>query len=87
MSDQGHCPFLNRSDPRCSQNFSIEQINNTYDYCFGEYAACAVYSELLVERRVRRLRDSVIRLPADGRRTPDAPFVPITHAGRRIEAA
>ena len=87
MSDQGHCPFLNRSDVRCSNNFSLERINNTYDYCFGQYAACSTYLELLVERRVRRLKDSVIRLPNDEGQMPRIPFVPITHAGRRIEAA
>lgn len=88
MSDHGHhCPFLNRSDARCSRNFSLDRLNNTYDYCFGQYAACSIYLELLVERRVRRLRDSAIRWSVPPRETGDAPIVQITHAGRRIEAA
>lgn len=91
MSEQSdHCPFLNRSDARCSKNFSLDRLNNTYDYCFGDYAACSTYLELLVERRVRRLRESV-RWGAGVRgRDRDrelAPIVQITHAGRQIEAA
>jgi hypothetical protein len=89
MSDHGdHCPFLNRSDARCSKNFSLDRLNNTYDYCFGEYAACSTYLELLVERRVRRLRESV--LWTKGSRQRDLmhdSIVQITHSGRRIEAA
>lgn len=88
MSDHGHhCPFLNRSDARCSRNFSLDRLNNTYDYCFGQYAACSVYLELLVERRVRRLRDSVLRLPNHRRELSDEPIVQITHGGRQIAAA
>ncbi|HET6246487.1 MAG TPA: hypothetical protein VFE47_02225 [Tepidisphaeraceae bacterium] len=85
MSDQNHCPFLNRSDVRCSTNFSIERLSNTYDYCFGEYSACSVYLELLVERRVRRLRESVLTPAA--RMGGHPAFVQVTHAGRRIAAA
>jgi hypothetical protein len=85
MSEQNHCPFLNRSDVRCSTNFSLERINNTYDYCFGQYSACSVYLEMLVERRVRRLKESVVRWPAEQR--VGAAVVQLTHAGRRIGAA
>ena len=88
MTDHGdHCPFLNRSDARCSKNFSLDRLNNTYDYCFGEYAACSTYLELLVERRVRRLQESV-RFGAGVRRElVNDSIVQITHSGRRIEAA
>ena len=50
-----HCPFLNRSDRRCSSFLSLDRITHAFDHCFGEYKACPVYLELLVERRVRRL--------------------------------
>ena len=50
-----HCPFLNRSDRRCSDCLSLDRIDHAFDYCFGEYKACPVYLELLSERRVRRL--------------------------------
>jgi len=88
MTDHGdHCPFLNRSDARCSKNFSLDRLNNTYDYCFGEYAACSTYLELLVERRVRRLQESV-RFGAGVRRElVNDSIEQITHSGRRIEAA
>jgi hypothetical protein len=88
MSDHGdHCPFLNRSDARCSRNFSLDRLNNTYDYCFGEYAACSTYLELLVERRVRRLQESVRWGAGVRRELVNDSIVQITHAGRRIEAA
>jgi hypothetical protein len=54
MSVQGqHCPFLNRADPRCAANFSLERLDHAFEYCFDRYQACPVYLELLVERRVR----------------------------------
>jgi hypothetical protein len=54
MSECGHCPFLNRSDARCSKNFSLDRLGEAYEYCFGQFAACTVYRELLVERRIKR---------------------------------
>ena len=50
-----HCPFLNRSDRRCSSFLSLDRISHAFDHCFGEYKSCPVYLELLLERRVRRL--------------------------------
>lgn len=50
-----HCPFLNRSDRRCSDKLSLDHITHAFDYCFGDYKACPVYLEQLAERRVRRL--------------------------------
>ena len=95
MSDHvHHCPFLNRSDARCSTNFSLEQLDNAYDYCFGEYADCSVYLELLVERRLRRVREAAGALSNATRGSRweaiesedfDPSFVPITHGGRRIQ--
>lgn len=49
-----HCPFLNRSDPRCAGNFSLDRLGHALRHCFGQYAACPTYVELLVERRARR---------------------------------
>lgn len=49
-----HCPFLNRSDARCSENFSIDHLQHAFKFCFGRYKACSAYAELLVERRIRR---------------------------------
>jgi hypothetical protein len=90
MSDHGqHCPFLNRSDDRCSTNFSLERLNSTYDYCFGEYATCPVYLELLLERRVRRMGQKVVRWEAEKREPVmmAQATTPLTRGGRRIEAA
>ena len=66
-----HCPFLNRSDHRCSDKLRLDHIDHAFDYCFGEYKACPVYLEQLAERRVRRLC---------GLLTP-----PDTDAGRSVE--
>ena len=49
-----HCPFLNRSDARCSDNFNIDHLQHAFKFCFGRYKACPSYLELLVERRIRR---------------------------------
>ncbi|MEZ0265954.1 MAG: hypothetical protein ACAI43_14585 [Phycisphaerae bacterium] len=55
MSDRGHhCPFLNRADSRCSDHFSLDQLDHAFDYCFGYYDACASYQQLLAERQARR---------------------------------
>jgi len=35
-----HCPFLNRSDSRCSDNFNIDHLQHAFKFCFGRYKAC-----------------------------------------------
>ena len=56
MSDQGHnCPFLNRSDPRCSGNFSLDGLRRAFQHCLGDYQACPLYTELVMERRMKRV--------------------------------
>ena len=55
MSDrQPHCPFLNRSDARCGNHLRLDQLGSAFDHCFGCYAGCATYQEMLAERRDRR---------------------------------
>ena len=56
-----HCPFLNRTDVRCSDHFSLENLGHAFSYCFGQYQQCPVYAELLAERRERRMNASVGR--------------------------
>lgn len=100
MADHDHyCPFLNRSDARCSKNFSLDRLNNTYDYCFGQYSACSVYLELLVERRLRRAQESIGVHTAAGStdrtghwtrgplRLSDHDRVTLTRGGRPIQVA
>jgi len=45
-----HCPFLNRAEIRCSENFSLDRLDHAFRYCFDRYNSCAVYRELLGER-------------------------------------
>lgn len=69
MPDLGHhCPFLNRTDARCSDRFHLNALGYAFDYCFGYYQGCGAYLELLVERRVRRARAGVLAgaFAADG---------------------
>ena len=49
-----HCPFLNRSDARCGNHLSLNHLGSAFDHCFGCYAGCATYQEMLAERRARR---------------------------------
>jgi len=52
MSD--HCPFLNRSDRRCSEKFRLSHLQHAFTYCFDEYQSCPLYAEQLAERQGRR---------------------------------
>jgi len=91
-----HCPFLNRSDPRCSRNFSLERLDTTYDFCFGQYGACPTYGEMLLERRERRaqvaeaisaIQARAMRWSGEDRDGVLVPLGAVTHGGRRITAA
>src|ERR1041385_8994340 len=48
-----YCPFLNRSDPRCSEYFSLNHLDYTLSHCFASYQSCPIYEALLVERKSR----------------------------------
>jgi hypothetical protein len=82
--DAGHeqCPFLNRSQQRCSPYFSIEQLEHVLSHCFDEYRACDVYLELLRERQRRhrryRLGSAASAVPGESSRDHAQPFVQIT---------
>ena len=52
MSD--HCPFLNRSDSRCSDSFRLSQLQHAFKHCFDAYQSCPVYAQQLAERQGRR---------------------------------
>jgi hypothetical protein len=79
-NDHGlHCPFLNRSDGRCSNYFSLERLDHAFGYCFDQYQHCPVYLELLVERRLRRMTGVAREL---GRHDGPTPLVQVTLGGR-----
>lgn len=51
-----HCPFLNRSDSRCCESsFKLHRagLSHALSFCFDRYQSCAVYQELLAERRAK----------------------------------
>jgi hypothetical protein len=86
-----HCPFLNRSDDRCSDYFNVSRLGYAFGHCFGAYNTCPVYLELLVERRLRRLTGSLHRLSDDdaAMSSPDAPrpLVQVTISHRHAKPA
>lgn len=90
MTEQSqHCPFLNRSDSRCSRHFSLDSLGHAFDYCFDHYDGCSVYLELLAERRVRRSQGQLGR---DGEGAGDGgtyygKLTQITVAGRIAHGA
>lgn len=40
------CPFLEKSNPRCSSHLNIRNIGQAYAHCAGRYQACPVFREL-----------------------------------------
>ncbi len=97
MSERAiHCPFLNRSDTRCSSHFSLDRLNDAFEQCLDAYQACPVYLEMLAERRQRRGEAMLdFQLLRPGQRVREAGhadgkpssqpflFVPLTLAGRK----
>jgi hypothetical protein len=79
-----HCPFLNRADSRCSENFNLDRLGYAFRYCFDKYRTCPNYLELLVERRLKRATGAVLH-NADGkdRFSPDR-LVQLTVRARDI---
>ena len=90
-----HCPFLNRSDTRCSSHFSLDHLSDAFEQCMDAYQTCPVYLELLAERRERR-GEPMLAMPlgrpgershnyganrSDGK-PRDVTIVPLTLAGR-----
>jgi hypothetical protein len=51
-----HCPFLNRSDHRCSQHFNLDQLDYALEHCFDKYQNCQTYFTLLNERQEKRVQ-------------------------------
>jgi len=87
-----HCPFLNRSDYRCSDKLRLDHIDHAFDYCFGDYKACPVYLEQLAERRVRRVCGLLTsQEPVSNQTNPDAirparrPLVQLTLGAARAQ--
>jgi len=84
MSDRVvHCPFLNRADSRCSNHFSLDRLGHAFEHCFDRYKTCPTYLELLVERRVRRAGESVLRQPGEPVDSSSADPSEPAHAGTR----
>jgi hypothetical protein len=87
MTDQvRHCPFLNRADTRCSEHFSLDSLGHAFDYCFGYYEGCAVYLELLAERRIMRARGQDLDESSNGSSYNDR-LIQVTVSGRHAHGA
>jgi hypothetical protein len=40
------CPFLEKSEPRCTPHLSFRNLTQAYTHCAGCYADCSVYHSL-----------------------------------------
>ena len=80
-----HCPFLNRADERCSNHFRLDHLERAFEQCFDRYHGCAVYRELLGERRVRRSTASAVLQVRSAMADGDGGFDPADDAGRAWE--
>ena len=80
-----HCPFLNRADERCSNHFRLDHLEQAFEQCFDRYHGCAVYRELLGERRVRRSTASAVLQVRSAMADGDGGFDPADDAGRAWE--
>lgn len=40
------CPYLEKSNSRCSAHLNMWNITQTFAHCAGEYGSCPVYQEL-----------------------------------------
>ena len=74
-----HCPFLNKADTRCSDNFQLNNLEHAFEYCFDRYQACPVYLERLVERRVRRIEAKMTKPQAGD---SEVPYRPALHGNK-----
>ena len=67
-----HCPFLNRNDERCTAHFRVDRLQHAFVHCFGDYAGCPSYREMLTERRVRE-QQQLTTLTIGGRHVTQNP--------------
>ena len=81
-----HCPFLNRSDERCAENFNIDHLQHAFRFCFGRYKTCPSYIDLLVERRIRR-GEAAERMAATASNHGNDRFVPLTISAGHAQLA
>jgi hypothetical protein len=56
-------------------------MEHAFRHCFNSYKACPTYLELLVERRIRRLSESVVHAE------PRPAYVSLTISGQESRAA
>ena len=77
-----HCPFLNRSDQRCSEMFNLDHLQHAFKHCFDQYHACPMYAQLLAERQGRRAFVAA-RRTAGADQLAAAPAQGANDAGRR----
>lgn len=45
------CPYLEKSQPRCSTHLSFRNIHQAFSHCAGRYNTCPIYQELRANLR------------------------------------
>ncbi|MBN1764997.1 MAG: hypothetical protein JW860_07040 [Sedimentisphaerales bacterium] len=41
-----NCPYLDSSNPHCSENLSIKNLEEAFELCTNHYMMCPIYLQL-----------------------------------------
>jgi hypothetical protein len=44
------CPYIDRSDPRCSAHWTVQNIIRAFAHCTDRYFDCPVYLQLVDDK-------------------------------------
>ncbi|MBI5725768.1 MAG: hypothetical protein HZA50_17545 [Planctomycetes bacterium] len=58
------CPFVDKSEPRCSSHLRLRNIFQAFTHCADRYADCQIYHILQADARRQQLRRPVVRTTA-----------------------
>ena len=72
MHDPGHCPHIDRDDPRCRERFTLAGAEQAFAVCCGGQHGCVVFHRLNMERNLGTLDapKPAIRRPVTPAATP-----------------
>ncbi|MBN1846532.1 MAG: hypothetical protein JW810_12660 [Sedimentisphaerales bacterium] len=37
------CPYINASNPLCSEHLSLQHLEDAFEFCTGRYQLCSLY--------------------------------------------
>jgi len=59
------CPFLDEEHPICASRFSLQRLDEAFDYCLGQYFGCPNFARLV--KRDFEATPATTRLTVNGR--------------------